>query len=48
MELPGAGLAGIAICGVGLAVLVIGARHALRHSRLAEGAVRVRAMIRSS
>ncbi|GAA0808443.1 hypothetical protein [Spirilliplanes yamanashiensis] len=48
VELPGSGLAGIAICVVGLAVLVIGARHALRHSRLAEGAVRVRAMIRSS
>jgi hypothetical protein len=48
VRLPGSGVAGIAICVVGVAVIAIGARHALRHSRLAEGAVRVRAMFRST
>jgi hypothetical protein len=48
VELPGADVAGIAICVVAVAVVAIGARHAVRHSRLAEGAVRIRAMIRSN
>ena len=48
VTLPGAGLAGIAICVVAVAVVTIGARHALRHSRLAEGAIRVRAIFRAS
>jgi hypothetical protein len=34
VTLPGADVAGIAITGVGLAVVAIGVRHALRHSRL--------------
>jgi hypothetical protein len=34
IELPGAGVAGIAITVAGLAVVAIGIRHALRHSRL--------------
>ncbi len=43
----GPSLAGMAITFVGLAVAAIGVRHALRHSRLAEGAVRVRSLTRS-
>jgi uncharacterized membrane protein YoaK (UPF0700 family) len=48
VELRRTAIAGIAICVVGVAVVAIGARHALRHSRLAESTVRVRAIIRAS
>jgi hypothetical protein len=48
VQLPRADITGIAVCVVGVAVVAIGARHALRHSRLAEGAVRVRAIFRAS
>lgn len=41
----GADLAGLAMTFVGLAVAAIGIRHALRHSRLAEQAVRVRVRV---
>ncbi|HEX8632310.1 MAG TPA: hypothetical protein VF755_29480 [Catenuloplanes sp.] len=44
----GANLAGLAITFVALAIGAIGVRHALRHSRLAESAVRVRAVSRSA
>jgi hypothetical protein len=44
VQLPGAGMA---ITTVVLAVVAIGVRHAVRHSRLAERAVRIRAVVRS-
>jgi hypothetical protein len=34
IELPGAGVAGIVLTAVGVVVLVLGIRHAIRHSRL--------------
>ncbi len=48
VTVPGAGPAGAAIGLIAVAVLIIGIRHALRHSRLAQQAVRIRAMIRPS
>jgi hypothetical protein len=48
VALPGASMADLAITVVALVVVAIGARHGLRHSRLAERAVRIRAAVRSS
>lgn len=45
---PAVALAGMAVTFVGIAVAAIGIRHALRHSRLAEHAVRVRVLGRSA
>jgi hypothetical protein len=43
IAVPGTSVAGIAITFVALAVVAIAIRHAIRHSRLAEHAVRIRA-----
>jgi hypothetical protein len=43
IAVPGASVAGMAITFVALGVVAIAVRHAIRHSRLAEHAVRIRA-----
>jgi hypothetical protein len=43
IAVPGASVAGMAITIVALAIVAIAVRHAIRHSRLAEHAVRIRA-----
>ncbi len=43
VAIPGASAAGMAITFVAVAVVAIAVRHAIRHSRLAEHAVRIRA-----